>query len=113
MFWTYLVDLAPSWERKKCKLIKLGLCLFLFIKLTVRKQLLQYSMGIFVLHLNRLLEDNLEFKTELRVRVVKDKDLAEVEFHNSLTPTGGASLLCKFHLPIQNIPRAVSITTIG
>ena len=94
-------------------MIKLGLCLFLFIKLTVRKPLLQYSMGIFVLHLNRLLEDNLEFKTELRVRVVEDKDLAEVEFRNSLTPTGTASLLCKFHLPIQNIPRAVSITTIG
>ena len=39
-------------------------------------------MDVFVLHLNRLLEDNLEFKTELRVRVVKDEDLAEVEFHN-------------------------------
>ncbi|XP_073250571.1 uncharacterized protein [Porites lutea] len=61
----------------------------------------------------RLLEDNLEFKTELRVRVVKDEDLAEVEFHNTLTPTGRTSLLCKIHLPIQNIPRAVSITTIG
>jgi len=70
-------------------------------------------MGIFVLQLNRLLEDNLEFKTELRVRVVKDEDLAEVEFRNTLTPTGRTSLLCKFHLPIQNIPREVSITTIG
>ena len=71
-------------------------------------------MDIFVLHLNRLLEeDNLEFKTEWRVRVVKDEDLAEVEFHNTLTPTGRTSLLCKFHLPIQKIPRAVSITTIG
>ena len=50
-------------------------------------------MDIFVLHLNRLLEeDNLEFKTELRVRVVKDEDLAEVEFHNTLTPTGRTSL---------------------
>ena len=66
-------------------------------------------MDIFVLRLNRLLEDNLEFKTELRVRVVKDEDLAEVEFHNTSTPTGRTSLLCKFHLPIQNIPRAVSI----
>ena len=70
-------------------------------------------MDICVLHLNRLLEDNLEFKTELRIRVVKDEDLAEVEFQNTLTPTGRTSLLCKFHLPIQNIPRAVSITTIG
>ena len=70
-------------------------------------------MGIFVWRLNRLLEDNLEFKTELRVRVVKDEDLAEVEFHNTSIPTGRTSLLCKFHLPIQNIPRAVSITTIG
>ena len=70
-------------------------------------------MGIFVWRLNRLLEDNLEFKTELRVRVVKEEDLAEVEFRNSLTPTGRISLLCKFYLPIQNIPRAVSITTIG
>ena len=70
-------------------------------------------MVIFVWRLNRLLEDNLEFKTELRVRVVKDEDLAEVEFRNSLPPTGRTSLLCKFHLPIQNIPRAVSITTIG
>ena len=67
-------------------------------------------MDIFVLHLNRLLEDNLEFKTELRVVVIKDEDLAEVEFHNTLTPTGRMSLLCKFHLPIQNIPRVVSIT---
>ena len=66
-------------------------------------------MDIFLLHLNRLLEDNLEFKTELRVRVVKDEDLAEVEFHNTLTPIGRKSLLCKFHLPIQKIPRAVSI----
>ena len=64
--------------------------------------------NIFGLHLNRLLED--EFKTELRVRVVKDEDLAEVEFHNTSIPTGRTSLLCKFHLPIQNIPRAVSIT---
>ena len=70
-------------------------------------------MGIFVLHLNSLFEDNLEFRGELRVRVVEDKDPAEVEFHNSSTPTGRASLLCKFHLRIQNIPRAVSITTIG
>ena len=63
-------------------------------------------MDIFGLHLNRLLED--EFKTELRVRVVKNKDLAEIEFHNTLTTTGRKSLLCKIHLPMQNIPLAVS-----
>ena len=58
--------------------------------------------------MNRLLEDNLEFKAELRVRVVKDEDLAEVEFRNTLISTGRRSLLCKIHLPIQNIPLAVS-----
>ena len=68
-------------------------------------------MDILGLHLNRLLED--EFKTELRVRVGRDEDLAEVEFHNTSIPTGRKSLLCKFYLPIQNIPRPVSITTIG
>ncbi|CAH3187071.1 unnamed protein product [Porites lobata] len=52
----------------------------------------------------RLSED--EFKTELRVLVLKDEDLAEVEFHNTSIPTGRTSLLCKFHLSIQNIPRA-------
>ena len=70
-------------------------------------------MDICGFHLNRLLENNLEFKTELRVCVVKDEDLARVEFHNTPTPTGRTSLLCTFYLPIQNIPRAVSITTIG
>ena len=63
-------------------------------------------MDIFGLHLNRLLED--EFKTELRVRVVKNEDLAEIEFHNTLTRAGRKSLLCKIHLPIQNVPLAVS-----
>ena len=58
--------------------------------------------------MNRLLEDNLEFKTELRVRVVKDEDLAEIEFHNTLTRAGRKSLLCRIHLPIQNVPLAVS-----
>ncbi|CAH3160966.1 unnamed protein product [Porites lobata] len=52
----------------------------------------------------RLLED--EFKTELRVRVVKYEDPAKIEFHNTLTTTGRKSLLCKFHLPIQNVPLA-------
>ena len=70
-------------------------------------------MDIFVLHLNRLSEDNLEFKTELRVRVVNDEDLAIVEFRKTSIPTGRTSLLCRLLLPIQNIPRAVSITTIG
>ena len=63
-------------------------------------------MNIFGLHLNRLLED--EFKTELRVRVVKCEDPAKIEFHNTFPTTGRKSLLCKFHLPIQNIPVAVS-----
>ena len=63
-------------------------------------------MDIFGLHLNRLLED--EFKTELRVRVVKNEDLAEIEFHNTLTRAGRKSLLCRIHLPIQNVPLAVS-----
>ena len=61
---------------------------------------------MFGLHLNRLLED--EFQTELRVRVVKNEDPAKIEFHNTLTTTGRKSLLCKIHLPIQNIPPAVS-----
>ena len=63
-------------------------------------------MDIFGLHLNRLLED--EFKTELRVRVVKNENLAEIEFHNTLTRAGRKSLLCRIHLPIQNVPLAVS-----
>ena len=63
-------------------------------------------MDIFGLHLNRLLED--EFKTELRVRVVKNEDLAEIEFHNTLTRAGRKSLLCRIHLPIQNVRLAVS-----
>ena len=63
-------------------------------------------MNIFGLHLNRLLDD--EFKTELRVRVVKYEEPAKIEFHNTFTATGRNSLLCKFHLPSQNIPLAVS-----
>ena len=63
-------------------------------------------MDISGLHLNRLLED--EFQTELQVRVVKNEDPAKIEFHNTLTTTGRKSLLCKIHLPIQNIPLAVS-----
>ena len=63
-------------------------------------------MDISCLHLNRLLED--EFQTELRVRVVKNEDPAKIEFHNTLTTTGRKSLLCKIHLPIHNIPLAVS-----
>ena len=88
---------------------KSGLCLLYLLSLLLGNR--YYSMDFFGLHLNRLSED--EFKTELRVRVRKDEDLAEVEFHNTSIPTGRTSLLCKFHLPIQNIPRAVSITTIG
>ena len=111
MFFAYLVDseFIPAGKEKKCKLTKSGLSLLYLLSFLLGNR--YYSMDIFGLHLNRLLED--EFKTELRVRVRKDEDLAKVEFHNTSVPTGRTSLLCKFYLPIQNIPRAVSITIIG
>ena len=64
-------------------------------------------MHVSLLHLNRLLEDNTPFKTELRVRLVDDEDLAQVEFQTDRT-----GLLCKLHLtlPSRKMPRAVSIT---
>ena len=110
MFFAYLVDseFIPA-GKEKMQIVKSGLCLLYLLNLLLGNR--YYSMDIFGLHSNRLSED--DFTTELRVRVRKDEDLAEVEFHNTSIPTGRTSLLCKFHLPIQNIPRAVSITTIG
>ena len=69
-------------------------------------------MHVSLLHLNRLLEDDIPFKTELRVRLVDDGDLAQVEFRNTLTHTDRKGLLCKFHLtlPSRKMPLAVSIT---
>ena len=69
-------------------------------------------MHVSLLHLNRLSEDDTPFKTELRVRLVDDEDLAQVEFRNTLTRTDRTGLLCKFHLtlPSRKMPRAVSIT---
>ena len=69
-------------------------------------------MHVSLLHLHRLLEDDIPFKTEVRVRLVDDEDLAQVEFRNTLTHTDRRGLLCKLHLtlPSRKIPRAVSIT---
>ena len=69
-------------------------------------------MHVSFLHLNRLLEDDIPFKTEVRVRLVDDEDLAQVEFRNTLTHTDRRGLLCRFHLtlPSRKMPRAVSIT---
>ena len=69
-------------------------------------------MYVSLLHLNRLLEDDIPFKTEVRVRLVDDEDLAQVEFRNTLTHTDRRGLLCRFHLtlPSRRMPRAVSIT---
>ena len=69
-------------------------------------------MHVSLLHLNRLLEDDIPFKTELRVRLVDDEDLARVEFRNTLKQTDRTGLLCKLHLtlPSRNMPSAVSIT---
>ena len=69
-------------------------------------------MHVSLLHLNRLLEDNRPFKTRLRVRLVDDEDLAQVEFRNTLKQTDRTRLLCKLRLPLasRKMPRAVSIT---
>ena len=71
-----------------------------------------YIMHVSVLHLNRLLKDDIKFKTELRVRLVDDEDLAQVEFRNTSIHTDRTRLLCKFHLtlPSRKMSRAVSIT---
>ena len=67
-------------------------------------------MHVSLLHLNRLLEDDIPFKTELRVRL--GEDLAQVEFRNTLKQTDRTRLLCKFHLtlPSRKMLRAVSVT---
>ena len=71
-----------------------------------------YIMHVSLLHLNRLLNDDVKFKTELRVLLVDDEDLAQVEFRNTSIHTDRMRLLCKFHLtlPSRKMPRAVSIT---
>ena len=69
-------------------------------------------MHISLLPLNRLLEGDIPFKTELRVRLVDGEDIAQVEFRNTLTHTGRTRLLCKFYLtmPSREMPSAVSVT---
>ena len=69
-------------------------------------------MHVSLLHLNRLLEGDIPFDTELRVRLVDGEDLAQVEFRNTLKHTDRTLLLCKFHLklPSRKMPSAVSIT---
>ena len=69
-------------------------------------------MHVSLLHLNRLLGDDIPFKTGLRVRLVDDEDLARVEFRNTLKQTDRTGLLCKLHLtlPSRKMPRPVSIT---
>ena len=71
-----------------------------------------YIMHVSFLHLNRLSEDHIPFKTELRVRLVDDDDLARVEFRNTLIQTDKTRLLCKLQLtlPSRKMLRAVSIT---
>ena len=71
-----------------------------------------YIMNVSLLHLNRLLKDDIPFKTELRVLLVDGEDLAQVEFRKTLIHTDRTRLLCKFHLtlPSRKMPRAVSIT---
>ena len=68
-------------------------------------------MHVSLLHLNRLLED-IPFTIQLRVRLVDDEDLAQVEFRKTLTHTNRTGLLCKLclTLPSREMPRAVSIT---
>ena len=69
-------------------------------------------MHVSLLHLNRLLEGDIPFNTELRVRFVDGEDLAQVEFRNTLEHTDRTGLLCKFYLklPSCKMPSAVSIT---
>ena len=70
-----------------------------------------YIMYVSPLHLNRLLKDDFPFKTELRVLLVDDEDLAQVEFRNTSIHTDRTRLLCKFHLalPSCKMSRVVSI----
>ena len=69
-------------------------------------------MHVSLLHLNRFLKDDIPFKAGLQVRFVDGEDLAQVEFRNSLTQTGGTHLLCKLYLrsPSRKMPGAVSLT---
>ena len=69
-------------------------------------------MHVSLLHLNRLLESDIPFNTELRVRFVDGEDLAQVEFRNTFKHIDRTRLLCKFHLklPSHKMPSAVSIT---
>ena len=69
-------------------------------------------MHVSLLHLNRLSEGDIPFKTDLRVRLVDGEDLAQVEFRSNATHTRRTRLLCKLHLtlPSRKMPRAVSIT---
>ena len=69
-------------------------------------------MHVSLLRLNRLLKDNVPFKTELRVLLIDDEDLAQVEFRNTSIHTDRTRLLCKFHLtlPSHKMSRTVSIT---
>ena len=64
-------------------------------------------MHVSLLHLNRLLEDNTPFKTELEVRLVDCEDPARVEFRNTLKKTDGTHSLCKLHV---KMPCEVSLT---
>ena len=69
-------------------------------------------MHVSLLPLNRLLQGDIPFNTELRVRLVDGEDLAQVEFRNTLKDTDRTRLLCKFYLklPSLKMPSAVSVT---
>ena len=58
---------------------------------------------------NRL--EEFEFKTELRVLLNRDKDMAVVEFWTTLESTGRKFSLCQVHLSLstQGIDRTVSL----
>ena len=48
----------------------------------------------------RLYEDDLPFKTHLKVRVINDQHSAQVEFRNTFQSTGRNRSWCTLHLPI-------------
>ena len=74
----------------------------------LRTLFLLYLLDVLNFCLNRL--EDFAFKTELRVRPNKDKDIAVVKFWTTLKPTGRKFPLCKVHLNLstQGIDRAVS-----
>ena len=74
----------------------------------LRTLFLLYLLDVLNLCLNRL--EDFAFKTELRVRPNKDKDIAVVKFWTTLKPTGRKFPLCKVHLNLstQGINRTVS-----